>query len=76
MNEERYWNAEEVLAGVVERPAVERGSYPKYQIHVDGERHCYINRRALNKALEVIYAKRPEVFINAGKGVTINFENA
>jgi hypothetical protein len=44
-------------------------------IVADGKTSAIKTPRALEKMLGVIYADRPEVFVNAGKGITINFDD-
>ena len=58
----------------VERSASERGTFPRYLVMADNKTTEVKTPRALAKLLGVIYAERPEVFVNAGKGITINFD--
>lgn len=58
----------------VERAASERGTFPRYLVIVDGETLEIKTPRALKNLLGEIYSERPEVFVNVGKGITINFD--
>jgi len=58
----------------MEKPASERGSFPRYLVTADNKTTEVKTPRALEKLLGIIYAERPEVFVNAGKGITINFD--
>jgi hypothetical protein len=70
-----YHTAESLGIKSVERSASERGTFPRYLIVADGKTSAIKTPRALEKMLGVIYADRPEVFVNAGKGITINFDD-
>lgn len=71
----RYWTAELVLAGVKEPYASERsGTFPRFMVMCDGERYEANTWKALDKVLGHIYATAPNVFVNAGKGITIDFD--
>lgn len=73
-NAKKYWTSDEVLAGINERTASERGDYPRYTVIADGE-HCECKGKVqLNRIVSCIYSTTPRVFINAGKGVTIDFD--
>lgn len=74
-NETKYWTADEVLAGIKEKPASERGTYPRFSVYVDGEYLERKTRKGLDNLVSIILSKAPKVFINAGKGVTIDFDN-
>ncbi len=69
-----YHNTEELGVKSMERPASERGTFPRYLVIVDSKTTEVKTPRALEKLLGSIYAERPEVFVNAGKGITINFD--
>jgi hypothetical protein len=69
-----YHTAESLGIKAIERPASERGTFPRYLVTADGKTSEVKTPRALEKLLGVIYAERPEVFVNAGKGITINFD--
>jgi hypothetical protein len=69
-----YWSSSHVLAGVSPASSSERNGFPAYIVKVDGEAVSVSNRRSLDKLLGEIYAERPRVFVNAGKGVTIDFD--
>ena len=74
-NVEHYWTVEELLAGVDEAPAWERKGH-RYTVYCDGKCYPAKDKRALRKIVDCTYSKRPEVFRNADKGVTINFDAA
>lgn len=69
-----YHTIESLGIKAIERSASERGTFPRYLVTADGETSEVKSPRALEKLLSVIYSHRPEVFINAGKGITINFD--
>lgn len=70
-SEARYWTPEDL-----ELPKVEgdRGTFPRYMVMVDGTRLEFKSIQSLRRALASIYAPKPRVFANAGKGVTIDFD--
>jgi hypothetical protein len=71
-SESRYWTPEEL-----ELPKVEgdRGTFPRYMIIADGSRTEIKSIQSLRRALTSIYAPKPRVFVNAGKGITIDFDS-
>lgn len=69
-----YHTAESLGIKAIERPASERGTFPRYLVIADSKTFGVKTPRALEKILGIIYSKRPEVFVNAGKGITINFD--
>ena len=69
-----YHTVESLGIKAIERPAFERGTFPRYLVTADGKTSEVKTPRALKNLLGVIYSERPEVFINAGKGITINFD--
>jgi hypothetical protein len=69
-----YHTAESLGIKAMEKPASERGSFPRYLVTADNKTTEVKTPRALEKLLGIIYAERPEVFVNAGKGITINFD--
>jgi hypothetical protein len=58
----------------IERPASERGTFPRYMVVADEVVHQIKTPSALRKLLNVIYAERPTVFVNAAKCITIDFD--
>ena len=73
MNRSHY-TAESLGIKAIERPAYQRGTFPRYLVTADGKTYEVKTPRALKNLLGVIYSERPEVFVNAGKGITINFD--
>ena len=71
-----YHTVESLGIKAIERPASERGTFPRYLVTADGKTSQIKTLRALKNLLGVIYAERPEVFVNAGKGITIDFDRA
>ena len=71
-----YHTAESLGIKAIERLASERGTFPRYLVTADGKTSQIKTLRALKNLLGVIYAERPEVFVNAGKGITIDFDRA
>jgi hypothetical protein len=69
-----YYTAESLGIKAIERPASERGTFPRYLVTADGKTSEVKTPRALKNLLGVIYSEQPEVFVNAGKGITINFD--
>jgi hypothetical protein len=69
-----YHTAESLGIKSVERSASERGTFPRYLVIADSKTYEVKTPRALEKILGTIYSERPEVFVNAGKGITINFD--
>ena len=69
-----YHTTESLDIKSIERLTSERGSFPRYLVTADGKTTEVKTLCALEKLLGVIYAERPEVFVNAGKGITINFD--
>lgn len=74
-NERREWSSNELLFRISERPARERNGFPRFMVMCDGERYEMNTRKALDKVLGHIYATAPKVFVNAGKGITIDFDS-
>ena len=72
-NEITYHNAESLNLVSLERPACERGTFPRFIVCVDGDRLECKTLRSLNSLLGSIYSARPRVFVNGGKGLTIDF---
>ena len=70
----QYHNIESLGIKTLERPASERGTFPRYLVTADSKTYEVKTPRALEKLLGIIYSERPEVFVNAGKGVSINFD--
>lgn len=70
----KYWTVEEVLNGVVERPRAERGTFPRFTVLCDGDRFEIRTLAKLQQILQCTYACQPKVFVNAGKGLTIDFD--
>lgn len=72
----RKWTFEELGVSGHESPRSLRGTYPRYSLRVDDQWHYPKSRKSLEKLLEDIASKiPPRVFRNAGKGVTIDFDN-
>jgi len=69
-----YHTTENLGIKAIERPASERGTFPRYLVIADSKTSEVKTPRALEKLLGIIYSDRPEVFVNAGKGITINFD--
>jgi len=69
-----YHTTESLGIKALERPAYERGDFPRYLVTVDGKTETVKTPRALQKLLGSIYSERPEVFVNAGNGISINFD--
>jgi hypothetical protein len=69
-----YHTAESLGIKSIERPAFERGTFPRYLVTADNKTTAAKTPRALEKILGVIYAERPKVFVNAGKSISINFD--
>lgn len=69
-----YHTAKNLGIKLLERPLFERGTFPRYLVVADGKTSAIKTFRALEKLLGVIYAERPQVFVNAGKGITIDFD--
>lgn len=74
-NAERYWTVEELMAGVEEAPSWERKGY-RYMVYSDGACYPIKDKRALRKIVDCTYSKRPKVFRNLDKGITINFDES
>jgi len=72
-NAERYWTVEELLEGVDESPAWERKGY-RFAVYSDGVCYPVMDKRCLRKIVDCTYAKRPRVFRNSDKGITIDFD--
>ena len=69
-----YHTIESLGIKAVERPAAERGTFPRYLVTCDGITNEVKTTGALVKLLSGIYSEPPAVFVNAGKGITINFD--
>jgi len=69
-----YHTAESLGIKSIERSASERGTFPRYLVTADNRTTEVKTPRALEKLLGIIYAELPEVFVNAGKGISINFD--
>lgn len=71
-SEARYWTPEEL-----ELPEVEgdRGTFPRYIVIADDARTEIKSLKALRRILSGIYSTKPRVFVNAGKGITIDFDS-
>jgi hypothetical protein len=72
-NAERYWTVEELLEGVEESLAWERNGY-RFTVYSDDVCYPVMDKRGLRKIVDCTYAKRPRVFRNADKGITIDFD--
>ncbi len=72
-NETTYHSAESLHLASIERPASERGTFPRFIVCVDGGRVECKTLRSLNSLLASVYSARPRVFVNGGKGLTIDF---
>ena len=70
----QYHDIQSLGIKALERPASERGTFPRYLVTADGKTSEVKTPRALRNLLGVIYSERPEVFVNAGKGISINFD--
>lgn len=70
----RTWTAEELLQGIAVPPSSARRGFPRFIVYVDGVTLQLGTLPALRKTLSNISSKRPKVFVNAGKGVTIDFD--
>ena len=71
-----YHTAENLNLAAIERPASERGTFPRYLVMADGKMTTVKTPRALAKLLGSIYSKAPHIFVNAGKGITLDFDQA
>jgi hypothetical protein len=69
-----YHTIESLGIKALERPASERGDFPRYLVSVDGKTETIKTPAALRRLLAVICSPAPTVFVNAGKGITINFD--
>lgn len=69
-----YHTIESLGIKSIERPSAERGTFPRYLVTADGKTSEVKTPRALEKLLGIIYSERPEIFVNAGKGISINFD--
>jgi len=72
----KYHTAENLKIAAIERPTSERGTFPRYLVIADGTTTTVKTPRALANLLGVIYSNEPRVFVNAGKGITIDFDQA
>lgn len=70
----KYWTAKEVLAGIKEMPRSMRGTFPRYTVICDDDRFMITTRAKLDQILQCTYASQPKVYVNAGKGITIDFD--
>jgi len=70
----KYHTTENLKIAALERPTSERGTFPRYLVTVDGTTTTVKTPRALEKLLGVIYSNEPRVFVNASKGITIDFD--
>lgn len=71
----KYHTIESLGIKAIERPASERGTFPRYTVYVDSSRIEVKTPRALEKLLGGIYSETPSVFRNAGRGITIDFDS-
>lgn len=69
-----YHTIEGLGIKALERPAAERGTFPRYLVTCDGITNEVKTPSALVKLLSGIYSELPAVFVNAGNGITINFD--
>jgi len=75
----KYWAACSLLGhirdlGIKECRKSERGTFPRFTVIVDGESTPLYTLRHLSDLAQVIYATAPRVFVNAGKGITVDFD--
>ena len=69
-----YYTTKSLGIKALERPASERGDFPRYLVTADGKTTEVKTPAALRRLLSVIYSEKPRVFVNAGKGITIDFD--
>lgn len=72
----QYHNIESLGIKTLERPASERGAFPRYLVKADSQTMEVKTIGALRKVLGFIYSDAPKVFVNAGKGLTIDFDRS
>lgn len=72
----KYHNIESLGIKSIERPASDRGTFPRYLVKADGQTMEVKTLGSLRKVLGYIYSDAPNVFVNAGKGLTIDFDRA
>lgn len=72
----QYHNIESLGIKTLERPASERGTFPRYLVKTDSQTMEVKTIGALRKVLGFIYSDAPKVFVNAGKGLTIDFDRS
>jgi len=68
----KYWSLNEL--SFTEQPSQVRGTFPRFIIVADGIRHEKQTRASADRLLRIIYSAAPKVYVNAGKGITINFD--
>lgn len=71
---EKYWTANEVLEGIKEKPKSMRRFFPRFTVLADGDRYQFQTKASLDNHLQYTRASKPHVFVNAGNGITINFD--
>lgn len=72
----QYHDLQSLGIKALERPAYERGTFPRYLVKADGQTIEVKTLGALRKVLGFIYSDTPKVFVNAGKGLTIDFDRS
>ena len=72
-SESKKWTVEELLEGVDESPAWDRKGY-RFTVYCDGVCYTVSDKRGLRKIVDCTLAKRPRVFRNFDKGITIDFD--
>lgn len=75
-NNRKSWTMDELGISGLEVKRSVRGTFPRYMVFVDGETFYPKTPKTLGNLLsDIIGNKKPRVFRNAGKGITINFDN-
>ena len=72
-NAERYWTVDELLAGIDESPARERKGR-RYMVICNETAYFASTKGQLSELVAYVYSVRPNVFKNADKGITIDFD--
>lgn len=72
-NEKRSWTVDELLDGIDESPAWERAGY-RYMVICDETAYFASTKHQLSKLVASVCSVRPNVFKNADKGITIDFD--